>query len=77
MARVECPIDVIGYPIKEIESADLDLDLKHDFNFLTVGTWIPRKNLENTVKWFVEEFYDQEVGLVIKTSAAVTATLIA
>ena len=70
MARVECPIDVIGYPVKDIQSESLDLDLKYDFNFLTVGTWIPRKNLENTIKWFVEEFYDQEVGLVIKTSAA-------
>ena len=28
----------------------------------------PRKNLENTIKWFVEEFVDQEVGLVLKTN---------
>lgn len=70
MAKVTCPIDVVGYPVKEIEAQDIDLKLKHNFNFLTVGTWIPRKNLENTIKWFVEEFYDQEVGLIVKTSTA-------
>jgi len=70
IAKVTCPIDVVGYPVKEIEPAELDLDIKDDFNFLVVGTWIIRKNLENTIKWFVEEFYDQEVGLVVKTSQA-------
>ena len=70
IGKVTCPIDVIGYPVKELESELVGLDLEHDFNFLAVGTWIPRKNLENTIKWFVEEFYDQEVGLVVKTSLA-------
>jgi hypothetical protein len=37
---------------------------------LTVGTFIPRKNLENTIKWFLEEFHDKDVGLVVKTSSA-------
>jgi len=69
-AKVTCQVDVVGYPVKEIEPAKLDLELKDDFNFLVVGTWIVRKNLENTIKWFVEEFYDQEVGLVVKTSHA-------
>ena len=41
---------------------------KHDFNFLCVSQMGPRKNLENTISWFVEEFVDQEVGLVIKTN---------
>ncbi len=41
---------------------------RHDFNFLVVSQMGPRKNLENTIKWFVEEFIDQEVGLVIKTN---------
>jgi hypothetical protein len=35
-----------------------------------VAQWSPRKNIENTVRWFIEEFYDQEVGLVLKTSLA-------
>ncbi len=69
-AKTNCPVDVVGYPVKEIEAEEVELQLENDFNFLTVGTWIPRKNLQNTIKWFVEEFHDQEVGLVIKTSLA-------
>tara|TARA_R110002124_G_scaffold84427_1_gene219875 strand:- start:14873 stop:16147 length:1275 start_codon:yes stop_codon:yes gene_type:complete len=70
IAKITCPVEVAGYPVKNIEPVDINLDLKDDFNFLTVGTWIPRKNLPNTIKWFVEEFHDQPVGLVIKTSLA-------
>jgi len=70
IAKVTKPIEVIGYPVKKIESEELEIDLKDDFNFLAIGTWITRKNLDNTIKWFVEEFYDQEVGLVVKTSLA-------
>jgi len=70
IAKVNTPVEVVGYPVKETVTRPIKLELKNDFNFLTVGTWIPRKNLENTVKWFVEEFYDQEVGLIVKTSLA-------
>ena len=70
MAKVECPIDVVGYPVKTIEPAEINLELTTDFNFLTVGTWIPRKNLENTIRWFVEQFYEENVGLIVKTTLA-------
>jgi hypothetical protein len=30
----------------------------------------PRKNVFNTLKWFVEEFHDEEVGMVLKTNLA-------
>jgi len=70
MARTTCPVEVVNFPVKNIKPKKLKLDLKHDFNFLTVATWIPRKNLENTIKWFVEQFKDEEVGLVVKTSLA-------
>jgi glycosyltransferase involved in cell wall biosynthesis len=66
--KVTTPIDIVGYPVKDTTPAPIKLDLRDEVNFLTVGTWIPRKNLENTIKWFVEEFYDQEVGLIVKTS---------
>jgi len=69
-AKIECPIEVVGYPVKKTTPQKIDLDLKYDFNFLAVGTWIVRKNLPNTIKWFVEEFYDQKVGLIVKTSTA-------
>ena len=29
---------------------------------------VPRKNFTNSIKWWVEEFIDQEVGLVVKTN---------
>lgn len=64
------PIEVVNYPHRPAEASEINLDLRHDFNFLVVSQWSPRKNLENTIKWFVEEFIDQEVGLVVKTSVA-------
>jgi len=64
------PIDIINYPIKNKTPQDLSdkLKLDTDFNFLCVSQWGPRKDLENTIKWFVEEFKDENVGLVVKTS---------
>ena len=64
------PIEVVHYPVKTFEKTKLNLRLKTDFNFLTVAQWGPRKNLQNTIKWFVEEFIDRDVGLVVKTFAA-------
>ena len=42
MARTTCPVEVVNFPVKNIKPKKLKLDLKHDFNFLTVATWIPR-----------------------------------
>lgn len=65
-------IDVVGYPTKTYENlSELPLEIETDFNFLAIAQFGPRKNLNNTIKWFVEEFYDQEnVGLVVKTNIA-------
>jgi|10_taG_2_1085330.scaffolds.fasta_scaffold05438_1 glycosyltransferase involved in cell wall biosynthesis len=60
------PIDVVGYPVLQHDPEELDLELDYDFNFLVVAQWGPRKNVPNTIKWFVEEFHDQEIGLVLK-----------
>lgn len=62
------PVEVIHYPVKDTTPQEIDLELEHDFNFLTIAQWGPRKNLTNTVKWFVEEFRDENVGLVIKAN---------
>jgi len=70
MAKTTCPIEVVSYPVKNIDPEPIEIDFKYDFNFLTIATWIPRKNLENTIKWFVEECYDHEAGLIVKTSIA-------
>lgn len=69
--RLEKPIDHVNYAVKEFdELPELGIKLKHDFNFLAIAQWGPRKNLANTVKWFVEEFHDDNVGLVIKSNMA-------
>lgn len=70
VARCTTPIDIVHYPAKVMDKIDLDIDFEYDFNFLTVAQWGPRKNLENTIKWFVEEFKDKEVGLIVKTNFA-------
>ena len=63
------PVDVSHYPVKTFENLpNIDLGLKHNFNYLAIAQWGPRKNLQNLIKWFVEENHDQEVGLIVKTS---------
>ena len=68
--KLETPVEVVweSTPLPETKEDITELNLKNDFNFLCVSQMGPRKNLENTIKWFVEEFVDQEVGLVIKTN---------
>ena len=62
------PIEIVHYPVKTYDLLpELELKLDFDFNFLAVAQQGPRKNLENTIKWFVEENIDQKVGLVVKT----------
>ena len=69
--KIETPVDVVWENTPRHEPEEIkELKLKHDFNFLAVSQISPRKNFDNMVKWFVEEFIDQEVGLVIKTNIA-------
>ena len=64
------PIEVTHYPVKKVETHDLQLDLSTDFNFLAMAQWGPRKNLPNTLAWFCEEFHnDANVGFIVKTFA--------
>ena len=72
--RCATPIDVVGYPVRDFEQADIDLQLDYDFNFLVVAQWSPRKNIENTISWFIEEFKDDEVGLVLKINSVNNST---
>jgi len=67
--KCQTPVEVVSYPVRLHEKdPDFNLELKHDFNFLCMSQWSPRKNFENTLKWWLEEFWDQEVGLVLKAS---------
>ncbi len=69
--RLQTPIITVNYPVKDFgECPTLPLELDYDFNFLCVAQFGPRKNITNTVKWFIEEFKDEEVGLILKTNMA-------
>jgi glycosyltransferase involved in cell wall biosynthesis/GT2 family glycosyltransferase len=65
--KVNRPIEVVNYSARKGESTSIELDLTTDFNFLVVAQAGPRKNFANTVKWFVEEFKNDNVGLICKT----------
>ena len=69
---VTTPIDAVGYPVKKFENAEVpDLSLDTDYNFLCVAQMGPRKNIDSTIKWFIDEFKDDaDVGLVLKTNFA-------
>ena len=62
-------INVVNYCFQHYDPEPIEqLKLETDFNFLAVSQWGPRKNFENTIKWWVEEFYDRDVGLILKTN---------
>jgi glycosyltransferase involved in cell wall biosynthesis len=66
--KCEVPVEIAHYPVKVFESLpELSLNLDYDHNYLVVAQDGPRKNLENTIRWFIEENFDQEVGLVVKS----------
>jgi len=68
--KVTTPIEVVHFPVKNYEPVNLDIKFETDFNFLSVCQWGPRKNLEQTIVNFIEEFHNEEVGLVLKTNAS-------
>ena len=72
--KIHTPVEVVNYPVRSLETEDLDIELDYDFNFLTVAQLGPRKNIGNTINWFVQEFHDEEVGLVLKTNFASCST---
>jgi len=71
--RVAKPVDVVNYSFKEVspDPNGVDIPFETTKNFLCISQWGPRKNIENTVRWFLDEFSDDEdVGLVLKTNTA-------
>jgi hypothetical protein len=49
----QTPIEVVNYPVRSLEQEPLELDLDYDFNFLSVAQMGPRKNMLNTLIWFL------------------------
>jgi glycosyltransferase involved in cell wall biosynthesis len=71
--KAEKPVIVVNYPVEDefVSPSTVlhdQLKFEHDFNFLCVAQWGPRKNIINTIKSFLDEFGDDEVGLVLKVS---------
>jgi glycosyltransferase involved in cell wall biosynthesis len=68
---IQVPVKTVNYAVRKYDAEEQDLQFRTNKNFLAISQWGPRKNLENTIKWFVEEFReDDEVGLVVKTNTA-------
>ena len=69
--KLNTPVEVVWETTPRAEPEQIEgMNLEFDFNFLMVSQFGPRKNLVNAVQWWVEEFIDQEVGLVLKTNIA-------
>jgi glycosyltransferase involved in cell wall biosynthesis len=69
--KPQTSIDFVSYPVRKYDPVKLDLDLKTDFNFLSVAQLSPRKNTDQTIRCFIENFKDNEnVGLIIKANIA-------
>jgi glycosyltransferase involved in cell wall biosynthesis len=70
--KLQTPIEVIPYPVRDdvVASSELpSLGLQDDdFAYLMVGQWGPRKNMDNAIRWWLEENWEQDVTLVVKTS---------
>tara|TARA_B100000085_G_scaffold123031_1_gene111998 strand:- start:8823 stop:10082 length:1260 start_codon:yes stop_codon:yes gene_type:complete len=71
LLKLETDVKAVNYPVKVYENLEpLELQLDYDFNFVCIAQMGPRKNLENTIKWFLQEFKNDEVGLIVKTNLA-------
>jgi len=67
--KLETPIEVVWETTPQEEPQGITgFEPLCNFNFLMVSQISPRKNFVNAVKWWVEEFIDQKVGLIIKTN---------
>lgn len=76
VAKISTPIHVVNYCQRQYEQdPNFEIDFPCDFNFLVVVQWSPRKNVEQTIRGFVEEFIDKEVGLVLKISTVCNALM--
>ena len=68
--KCDTDIEHIGFPAKNISPEELNINLRHDFNFLCVAQLGPRKNVDAVINNFIEEFKDEEVGLLLKLNGA-------
>ena len=75
---IQVPVTTVNYCVRgvEAESSPIDIAFTTENNFLVTSQWGPRKNIENTIRWFVNEFRDDEtVGLVLKANITSDSTV--
>tara|TARA_R110000824_G_scaffold315257_1_gene502345 strand:+ start:8129 stop:9364 length:1236 start_codon:yes stop_codon:yes gene_type:complete len=66
---VQKPVEVVWETTPRRAPEPIDgFELEYNNNFLVVSQMGPRKNFTNTISWFVEEFIDRKVGLIVKTN---------
>ena len=71
LLKMNTPVEAVNYPVKTFDSLpEIEIHADTSFNFLAVAQFGPRKNLPNTIKWFVEEFRNDDVGLILKANIA-------
>jgi glycosyltransferase involved in cell wall biosynthesis/GT2 family glycosyltransferase len=70
--KLQVPVEVIPYPVRddvevlpEFPSLKLNED---DFAYILVGQWGPRKNMDNAIRWWLEENWEEKTTLIVKTS---------
>jgi len=69
--QTSIPIEYVPYPVLKSKPEKIDLDLESNFNFLAVAQLGPRKNVDQLIRNFVEQFRENEdVGLIIKSNMA-------
>jgi len=64
----QIPVEVVNYCTRDVTAGTLGIELPASFNFLSVAQWGTRKNLPATIISFLEEFSEEDVGLVLKMS---------
>jgi len=76
MIGTDTPVEVVGYPIKDIDPTDITegVKLEPEFNFLSITQLAPRKNMEHLIRAFVDEFRNDDVGLLLKCHAKNNST---
>ena len=68
-------VDVCSFPASKREFEVPNLELATEWNFLSVAQWGPRKNVEATIKNFLAEFKNDDVGLVLKLNMSKNSTM--
>ncbi len=65
--KLQTPVDVVSESTPRADPEPIEeISLDYDFNFLMISQISERKNFQNSLKWWVEEFVDKKVGLVLK-----------